>query len=226
MSLLALLRMLPPPFPLTDLLPLGSLAALARTSREWYAYIAGSQLPLLQRRAMNDEALAPKKWSYNHSYEGPTEDVWATCSLTWSSSLSGTGTSTSAINTEAPSPFPIIECPPLLRYLLAHQVSVESPHSPAVAVEAMLDRWRLSTIFDPECPTDTIKHCLRLLSGTAVAAATYSKIVHGFPTQSNDHMICLYLPTEDATDTGPTSVGAGVEVVCEVGWGVYTPFYY
>jgi hypothetical protein len=139
---------------------------------------------------MNDEALAPKKWSYYHSYEeGPTEDVWATCSLTWSSSLSGTVTST--INTEAPSLFPIIECPPLLRYLLAHQVKVERPHSPAVAVEAMLDRWRLSTIFDPECPTDTIKRCLRLLSGTAVAAATNSKIVHGFPTQSNDHMICL-----------------------------------
>lgn len=221
MSLLDLLRMLPPPFTPADLLPLGSLVAMARTSREWYAYVAGSQLPLLQRRAMNDEALAPMKWSYSHSYEGPTEDVWATCSLTYSSSLSTASTSTT--NSEASSLFPIIECPPLLRYLLAHAVSVGSARSPAAAVEALLGSWRLSTIFDPACPSDTIKRCLRLLSGTAVAAATYSKKEIGFPTQSDNHMICLYLPADDATDASPS---AGMEVVCEVGWGVHTPYWY
>jgi hypothetical protein len=235
LSLLHLMQTLPPPFTPIDVLPFDALARLAQTCKAWYAAVVGCHLPQLLRRSLNQPTLALGTWRCRETLDGPREDVWSHCTLHSSSSPTNT-TDTNTDTTPPAMPWtteavPAIRCPMLLRWMLTHEErgaaarTIIDDRSPSIAVAAMLEHW--DRVDHTSCPKDSIKSCLRLLGGVASGVATFTKRVTGFPTQSEQHMICLYVSGgADSTAHEESADEEGVEVLCDVEWGVYAYSYY
>lgn len=185
-SLIEIMRVLPPPFTLGDVLPLESLAALAGTCRAWWVWIVSHELPSLLRRLT--AAFPTNIEMSSASYQWSTT---FTVHHRSSSSSSSSSSPPSLSSAESSTFFPLVECPKLLEWMLKRSYdrlpeAIES----ASALAALVDQ-RMNEIGCSSIDTERVKSLLRLVLSMASSAATLS----WYGPFSREVVVYFFVPT-------------------------------
>jgi hypothetical protein len=208
LSLLEVMQVLPPPFTLTEVLPVESLAALACTSRSWWAWVVGHELPELLRRLLSRDSspLLPFSWR-----NGVHENWWRTSFSFKPVPESGLPSAPSPSAADKLLP-PLVECPPLLEWMID---SFVYDHPPTVPAALLVKGWRdFASDARPDCPREHIQQLLYL--ALTLATATVTRKARFLQGNTDCQVVCFSIPSITMHDA--EEGGSGNARVLELLW--------